>query len=497
MQTLDIEGFLGEPIKIIVDSAGHYMYEPRRLDGFVTESVCAHNLAFDLRMIQDAGFNYVEDFHDTMILARLCGREKLALKELTKQDLEKDILNYKEFKAQYSDPTEQEWLDYCGSHARVTKELFDMYHPAVMNHDMERIYDIERNLIPIITEMQRQGVRLDQQRVADLIKEYESKLELATSELKKMGGDFNLNSNQQVAQVLLSRGAELAFTKGGGNYCVDVSALKKLDDEFATRLLDYREYTKLLGTYLYNWAGKESIHASFNQAGTVTGRFSSSKPNMQNIPKSLRGCFVPPKGMYWASCDYNQTELQILAQFSQDKQMLADFASGIDIHMATSINIAGKEDRPLGKTLNFAIVYGLSRWALALKLGVAEIQAGALQKIYFNTYSGIQSWIKETHKQFDRGEELRTVSGRLLFPRDHRTAVNYIIQGSSADACKSAMLAIRRGGYQPVVQVHDELLTPVYNEDAGLEIRDIMERDGMGQFGLNLPVTAKFLERWE
>jgi len=361
---------------------------------------------------------------------------------------------------------------------------------------LAQIVQLENKLIPVIVDMEQAGITLD----AELLLKYQDKLvELIAAKEKdiyyNVGHEFNISSPKQVGQVLFEELSlpGLRKTKTGG-YSTDERTLKELAAAHPAipQILDYRELTKLLSTYvkplplLIN-KQTQRLHTNYKQMGAVTGRFASLNPNLQNIPLgevegiNMRASFVAAPDTVLVSFDYSQQELRLLAEFSKEEDMMAAFASGIDIHAATAAEMfdipvteVTKEQRKVGKTINFGVVYGISAFGLADRLKIDNRKAAGFIRKYFETYPKIKLYYTQLLDNAKAEGYVSTLLGRRRGARDlvsvnahlrqavEREVQNFPLQGSAADIIKSAMVALNpklnKYPVKMLLQVHDELV---------------------------------------
>ena len=340
---------------------------------------------------------------------------------------------------------------------------------------------------------------------AAFLAEVEQGLADLTSRIfSQAGGEFNLRSSQQMAEVLFAKlGLKPRGRTGGGALSTSVEVLEKLAAEHAivADILEFRKLEKLRSTYLEplpRLAGPDGrIHTTFHLTATATGRLSSSDPNLQNIPirgdlgKRMRACFRAPEGRLLVSADYSQVELRVLAHFSGEPALVTAFTRGEDIHARTAALLHDKEpaevtpdERRGAKTINFGLIYGMGPQKLAQELGIGLKEAKAFIERYFERLSGLKAFYESVEKHTVETGHVTTLAGRRRLLPDitsrndnlraqaRRQAVNTLIQGSAADIIKLAMLAAHRDpelerlGAVPILQVHDELLLEAPAETA-------------------------------
>jgi DNA polymerase I len=390
--------------------------------------------------------------------------------------------------------------EYAVEDADVTFQLKNVFEPRIKAEGLENLSrDIEMPLIRVLASMERFGVKMNQEdlkSVAIILREDIIALEKEIYSLA--GTEFNISSPKQLGDILfirlkLDENAKVTKTK---QFITNEEILQRLVNKhpIIDKVLEYRGLRKLLSTYVEalpqlvdNKTGR--IHTSFNQAVASTGRLSSNNPNLQNIPvrdargREIRKAFVPDSGHIFLSADYSQIELRLMAHLSQDKNMIADFLSGNDIHAATASKIFGveledvtREMRSRAKTANFGIIYGISSYGLSERLTIGRKEAKALIDGYFNSYPGVKIYMDESIKKardmgyvttmFGRKRHLPDILSRNQVVRGNaeRNAINAPIQGSAADIIKIAMVRIyekmisKKFRSKMILQVHDELI---------------------------------------
>ena len=380
---------------------------------------------------------------------------------------------------------------------------------AVMVHlgdalrkDLPAFYDkMEEPLSKVLAQMERDGVKVDLRQLSHFADSLRVELAERESRIREMAGEpaLNISSPKQVGDILFEklRLDPKAKKSARGQYSTDEATLQEIADRhpIVNEILEFRAVKKLLSTYIepfpsYVSEADERVHTTFNQALTATGRLSSSNPNLQNIPvrtergKEIRKAFVPgtPEGVI-VSADYSQIELRIMAHLSGDEHLCTAFREGQDVHAATAAKIFGipveqvtREQRGQAKTANFGIMYGISSFGLAQRLGLSRSAAKALIEDYFRSFPAIRSFIDSSIAFAREHSYVETLFGRRRYLPDihsrnatvralaERNAVNAPIQGTSADIIKLAMIGVarrlREGGFRSrmVLQIHDELL---------------------------------------
>ena len=421
--------------------------------------------------------------------------------------------------------------DYACEDADVTLRLKEPLEAAMRQYGVERVFrDIEMPLLPVLAHMERQGVRLDCDALAETGRHFKERMSQLESEIFALAGhEFNITSPRQVGTVLFEELAlnDRARKTKSGQYSTGEEVLETLRAKhpIVGKILDHRALKKLIGTYvdalpkLVN-PHTGHIHTSFNQAVTATGRLSSSNPNLQNIPvrgddgREIRKAFIPEPGCVFFSADYSQIELRIMAQLSRDEHMIQDFRDGRDIHAATAARIFKKpladvtrDERRKAKTANFGIIYGISAFGLAERMEVSRTEAKALIDNYFATYPRVKAYMEQSVELARQKGYIETVFGRRRYLPDinsrnavvrgyaERNAVNAPIQGTAADIIKVAMARIEQRfadegvSAKMILQVHDELNFSVPPQELDL-VRRIVIEEMEGAWQADVPLLA-------
>ena len=425
----------------------------------------------------------------------------------------------------------QSVYEYACEDADITLQLKSILEKELEKDGTVPLFrDVEMPLVKVLAYMERNGAMIDPAALAETSKLFTERMSALENEIYREAGEqFNILSPKQVGDILFERMKIVDKPKKTktGQYVTSEDVLESLraDHKIVDLILKYRGLKKLLGTYidalpqLVNPAtGK--IHTSYNQTVTATGRLSSSNPNLQNIPirdedgKEVRKAFIPEPGCKFFSADYSQIELRIMAHLSGDKNMIEDFRLGHDIHAATAAKVfhkriedVTKTERSKAKTANFGIIYGISAFGLAQRMGVSRTEAKELIENYFKTYSGIKNYMDHSIEEAREKGYIETVLKRKRYLPDitshnatvrgfaERNAINAPIQGSAADIIKIAMIAIyrrfRKEGIKStmILQVHDELN---FNVVAGEEekVRDIVIEEMQNAWPMSVPLIA-------
>lgn len=450
------------------------------------------NAVFDWKMLkQHLGITlHCRNLFDTKI-AEYCivnGRNaKTDLKTLADKylgvDLDKTIRV-----SNWLDEWTEALVQYAAWDVAVLFEIKNQQRNNLMRLGLQEVFQLECLLVPVTAEMEMAGLTLDLSLLARKRIEYEAKHQALREKLiEQLGPDVNPDSPKQLLPALQALGYDIQDTQ-------EQTLSRFSEQPLIADLLSYREVNKILGTYVIPFLEKSAggcIFGGFNQVGTETGRYSSSNPNLQNLPSSgFREVFIARDGYILLDADLSQIELRILAALSQDPMLLKAFRENKDCHAWAASLIYGipleqvtKAQRQAAKTIQFGIIYGKTVYGLAKDLGISERQADRLLKKYFSHYPGVKRWIKKTIQEAYAKGYVKTASGRVrylpgLYSKDRavkehaeRQAVNTVIQGTAADAMKKGMLLfaerwkVNEIDGRLIATVHDELLLEVRADD--------------------------------
>ena len=394
---------------------------------------------------------------------------------------------------------------YAAEDADVTWRLHRHLKPRLADEGGTRVYQrVDRPLIPVVAQMERHGIKVDRERLAGLSAQFAEQVKAVECEIYGLcGQEFTIGSPKQLGDILFDKLGYKGGKKGkSGQYSTDQSVLEGLAAQgagVAMKVLDWRQLSKLRSTYTEALQAAINpatgrVHTSYSLVGAQTGRLSSTEPNLQNIPirteigRQIRDCFVAEPGNVLLAADYSQIELRLAAHMADVPALKEAFAAGEDIHSRTAAEMFGSVDRDTrgrAKTINFAILYGISRWGLGQRLGVPADEAQFMIDRYFERFPGIQRYIVQTLESVRERGYSETLFGRKTwFPRinsraqaerqgSERAAINAPIQGTSADIIKRAMArmgpALAQSGLGHVrmlLQVHDELVFELPESDA-------------------------------
>jgi DNA polymerase-1 len=512
----------------------------------------AQNAKYDLAVLSRYGIE-VAPVDDTMLISYVleAGLHKShGMDELSKRWLDHEPIPFKNVagtgKAQKSFKHVQ--LEpatcYAAEDADVTLRLYEHLRPRLQPAGLVTVYEtLERPMAAILAEMECAGIRVDPDRLRQLSHDFSMRMNDLEAEAHRLAGrPFNLGSPKQIGEVLYGElGMTSKRTTATGAQGTDASVLEELaalGHELPRVLLDWRQLSKLKGTYTDNLVAAISertgrIHTSYSLASTTTGRLSSNDPNLQNIPirteegRKIRKAFVAEPGKLLISADYSQIELRLLAHIGDIPQLKKAFADGLDIHASTASEMFGvpiegmpAETRRRAKAINFGIVYGISAFGLANQLSIPQDEAGAYIKTYFERFPGIRAYMDRT-KQWARTQGfVTTIFGRkvnipAVYSKSQaerafgdRAAINAPIQGAAADIMRRAMIrmpaALKAEGLEArmLLQVHDELVfeAPEAEAEAVIAVaRAIMERAAEPAVAISVPlvVEARAAANWD
>jgi DNA polymerase-1 len=428
--------------------------------------------------------------------------EHLGYKTITFDDLTGTGKNRKELR-QIEVPKVAE---YAAEDADVTLQLYDVLEKKISEEGFSKLsHDLEFPLIEVLAGMEITGVKLDEKFLFDFSKELEHLLGICIDDIYRHAGEkFNINSTQQLGKILFEKLLLSTGKKTKTGFSTDISVLENLVSAhpIIERMLEYRQLQKLKSTYadaLHSLINPKTgrVHTSFNQTVALTGRLSSSDPNLQNIPikteigRSIRKAFIPAdKGMKVLAADYSQIELRIMAHMSGDEALIEAFRNGEDIHSTTAAKVFGvtkeeitREMRRKAKEVNFGIMYGIGPYGLSTRLGISQSEAKEIIEKYFLRFPKVKQYINDTLTEARTTGYATTLLGRRRsFPdinsrnanvrgNAERQAINMPIQGTAADMIKLAMINIHRAlnekklSAKMILQVHDELVFEVGDKD--------------------------------
>jgi DNA polymerase-1 len=514
-------------------------------------TVILHNGKFDYKVLRSNGIKINNNkvsckLVDTMIAEWLLNSDKTGKNSYSLEYLAETKLGLKGIEYEDLVPKGQTFADlpvekaypYAAEDADFTFQLWQKLEPQLKSQNLYELFtSTEMRLMPLLAEMEIQGIHLDSQTLYDYNKELTIGIEDIQNKIySTVGHAFNIASPKQLQEVLFTERGLKPTKKTKTGYSTDTSVLEELAlyDPVPKMILEYRELAKLQSTYVETLPSmcdkNERIHTDFIQTGTATGRLSCREPNLQNIPvrneagRKIRSAFTATPGTILISADYSQIELVVLAHLSQDKNMCNAFISGTDVHKATAALIFGvpqeevtPQMRRTAKTINFGVIYGMSAFRLANDLGISRTQAAEFIENYFKTYSSVNDFINSTIQKTEETGFVQTIFGRkrhianinsknkLEKSGAERMAVNTPVQGSAADIVKKAMLDVSKALEEEntqaklILQVHDELLVECPDNPQTMEktISIIKEKmENAVKLNVPLKVSIEYGKNW-
>ncbi|WP_341676033.1 DNA polymerase I [Niveibacterium sp. SC-1] len=498
------------------------------------------NLKYDMHVLANHGIRLGGVAHDTMLQSFVLESDKgQDLDQLAKRHTGltgtlsyTDVCGKGAAQIGFEEVDVQRATDYSAEDADVTLRVHEVLLPRLAREpQLTKLYaEIEMPVVQVLFEMERNGILVDRDRLiaqSDMLGRRMLEIEAEAHGLAKQ--PFNLNSPKQIQEILFEREKLPVLKKTpSGTPSTDEEVLQQLalDYPLPKLLLEYRQFAKLKSTYtdklpkaINPQTGR--VHTSFSQIGAVTGRLSSSEPNLQNIPvrteegRRIRTAFIAPAGSKIVSADYSQIELRIMAHLSGDERLLQAFAQGEDVHRATAGEVFSvhplevtSEQRRYAKTINFGLIYGMSAHGLARALDLERGAAQAYIDRYFARYPGVHRYMDETRMLAREKGYVETVFGRRLWLPDirasqvgrrqaaERAAINAPMQGTAADIVKLAMRAVRdwllqeRLATRLLLQVHDELVLEVPEAELAL-VQEALPRLMAGVAELKVPLLAE------
>jgi len=476
-----------------------------------------HHLKYDRNVLLNHGIELNGIEHDTMLESYVVNSvgsrhdlDTLVLKYLGRQTIHyEDVagkgakqIGFNEVSIEVATPYAAEDAEACLClHHKLSAELHE-------TKSLEAVYrDLEMPLVPVLSRVERTGVLIDAEMLAEQSSEIARRLDELEAEAHDTAGEvFNIGSPKQIQTILFDKlGLPVKAKTPKGQPSTAEAVLVELADDYPLPklILEHRALSKLKSTYTDKLPLEISpatgrVHTSYHQAVAATGRLSSSDPNLQNIPirtaegRRIRNAFIAPEGRILIAADYSQIELRIMAHLSNDDRLLEAFRTGADVHRATAAEILGvaldqvsDEQRRAAKAVNFGLIYGMSAFGLGRQLGIERGAAQEYVDLYFARYPGVRAFMDETKEQARESGYVETVFGRRLYLPEinarnaqrrqyaERTAINAPMQGTAADIIKRAMIAVDRwleSGSVPatiIMQVHDELVLEVDEAAAG------------------------------
>lgn len=505
------------------------------------KTIIAQNIKYDLMVMQNYGIELKGILFDTMLAHYL-------LEADSRHNMDAMAENYLGYKpvsiteligkkgtsqGNMRDVDLEKIKEYAAEDSDITLQLHDLFVPKLKEQEaLVVLNEIEMPLVPVLADMEREGVKIDRNFLQDYSKELETEAKKSETTIHQLAGvKFNIASPKQMGEVLFEKlklDPKAKKTKTG-QYQTNEEVLSKLafEHDIVKEILRYRQIAKLKSTYvdalptlIHPITGR--VHTSFNQAVAATGRLSSQNPNLQNIPirtemgREVRKAFIPRSDEFEImAADYSQIELRIIAALSNDAGMIQDFAQGHDIHSATaskvfnvSLDAVDKEMRRKAKMVNFGIIYGISAFGLAQRLEIPRKEAADIIEAYFTQYPNIKKYMNDIVDGAREKGFVETVKGRRRYIRDinsqnhtvrgfaERNAINAPIQGSAADMIKIAMIEVHKAMKKAelkskmILQVHDELLFEVHQDEKEI-LRKLVIEKMQGAIKLAVPIEVE------
>jgi len=504
-----------------------------------------HNIKYDMLVMRNYGIDICA-IEDTMLLSYClsAGLNLQNMDALAQEHLRITPITYNEVtkkgKITFDYVDLAAATDYAAEDADVTLRLWQLLKPQLLEEKLTHLYEtFERKLIPVIVEMEHNGILVDKAQLVSLSSDFGKEMAILESSIHQLAGrPFNLASPKQLGEILFD---EMGLgggkkTKKTENYATGSDVLEELaaqGHELPAKILEWRQLAKLKSTYtdaLVNQINPttQRVHTSYAMAVTSTGRLSSSDPNLQNIPirsvqgKRIREAFIADAGFSLMSADYSQIELRLLAHVAEIETLKQAFRDGKDIHSATAAQIFGvsleavtPDMRRQAKTINFGIIYGISAHGLSSRLGIDRKQAAEYIELYFAQYPGIKNYMEKTKEEARAQGFVSTIWGRRCYVRGindkngnirsfaERAAINAPLQGSAADIIKRAMIATQQELWKKsaksrlLLQVHDELVFEIADEERDwlpASIKKLMEQ--AADLSVPLVVDTGIGEHW-
>lgn len=503
--------------------------------------VVGQNIKYDIELLAKYGVKIKDVHFDTMIAAWLIDSNsaQYSLDDLASKYLAYDTIHFDDIVKKGEDFSYVDLdnaLSYSAEDSDLTYRLYKYFDTLLVEKDLKKVFEeYELPLIDVLVDMEKEGVLLDKEFMAQLDERLSKKLDELTAQIHSLAGhDFNINSSIQLSKVLFEERGLEAVKKTQRGFSTDTATLEALKgkDPIIDLLLEYRVGAKLLSTYVDALPllcdENNRIHTSYLQTGTATGRLSSRNPNLQNIPirtddgRLIRSAFVSKEGTLFLSADYSQIELVMLAHISGDEELSKAFNEGIDVHRYTASLIFSKNvdeittnERRIAKTINFGIMYGMSPFRLSNELGISRSDAKEFIERYFERYCGVKTFVDSVVADCEKNGYVKTMGGHIravsqINSRNkneksaaERVAVNTVIQGSAAELVKKAMIAISsdlstKGLKSKILlQVHDEIILEVYDNELDV-VKEIVRSRMENAEKLNVPLKAgiEVSKRW-
>jgi len=539
---LPVKGPLGStvlPSELVIKGLKPLLEDPGR-------TLVNQNIKFDWLAMKQAGINIAHHGVDPMIGdhlleagARSHGQNELAIRYLNQRMIPiTDLIGKGKKQKKMSEVEVERVAEYASEDADVALQLANLIEVKLQETGLWDLYwNLERRLIPVLVEMEWNGIRIDAEELRRQSGQVAQRLAELMSEIHETAGQtFNIDSPKQLAKILFDELKLPVQKKTKTGFSTDQEVLEKLAPlhPLPRLLTEHRMLSKLKGTYLEPLPGMVNprtgnLHTSFSQTAAATGRLSSNDPNLQNIPirtpegSRIRKAFIPSRPGWKLVClDYSQIELRMLAHFCQDAALQTAFRNGEDIHTTVASQVYGvpqaevtSAQRRVAKAVNFGVIYGQTSFGLAATLGIAKDEAAQFIDDYFTKYASVQNFMEETLNECRRTGVATTILGRQrkidgIRPKiignlnlPERTAVNAVIQGSAADLIKRAMINVfdrlQRENHpaRMLLQIHDELVFEAPEQEV-TSLVELARREMSTALELNVPIVvdAKAGDNW-
>jgi len=500
-----------------------------------------HNAKYDSVILKRFGVNTVS-FQDTLLMSYFInnGLTKHNLEDLyyyyfgEEKEKFKDVIK-NESKRNYNDFSEvplEAATNYAAHDAYATFQLYLQLKKQIAEASENWIYyDIDKKLSLVLQTVESHGCKIDLKFLSELEKDLNKEIQVIEQKIFKIAGEeFNIGSPKQLTEVFKKLDLKVTKKTKAGDFQTNVKVLEQLEEEgveIASHILQWRQYSKLVSTYTSSLAehadARDRVHSTFNIAATITGRLSSSEPNLQNIPirteigKKIRTAFIAEKDYELYSFDYSQIELRVLCEACADPNLLKAFQEDQDIHQSTGQLVFNKKeinanDRRMAKIINFGIIYGISQYGLAKQLGVSNAEAKLFIDNYFQKFPNINDFMKTTVEKakklgyvenlFGRKSHIKDINAKNFMLRSfaERQAINAPIQGTASELIKIAMLDIQtyleanNCKSKMTSQVHDELLFEIHKNEKDLipQITQLMETSHQKYKIFQTPIKVDF-----
>jgi len=499
-----------------------------------------HDIKYDMVLFKRLGVELIEPIFDLKLAHYLIDPETSHELEILGENYLQyfsmpltDLTEHGKKPSDLRDTVPEKLKDFCCERVDLLMQIQKMLAKELKKDNLEKLYnEVELPLLVVLAEMEFEGVKVDENTLAEMSKDFEKKSAKVEKEIFDLAGEtFNIGSPKQLGDILFEKLKLMDKPKKTktGQYATGEEILTKLasKSKIVGKILDFREYQKLKSTYLdalplmiSKFDGR--IHTNYSQTVAATGRLSSINPNLQNIPirsekgRAIRKAFVPRNNDYLLlSADYSQIELRIMASFAKDPEMIKAFKEGKDIHAITASKIfktplekVDADMRRMAKSANFGMIYGISAFGLSQNLNIPRKEAVEIIDSYFKEFNAVKKYMDDSIKEAKKNEFVETILGRRRYLRDinsrnaatrgyaERNAINAPIQGSAADMIKVAMVKIQgwmkkqKLKSRMIMQVHDELVFDVHKEETELLKKKVVELMSMA-IPMEVPIEVE------